>query len=242
MEEQDSVSPLPPSIDINATHANSVSAQGTPTPTAATPSAPSVDPILLRLNKTFLGALDKQSENHIVTVLQESLEAFQHRTVDINQVIKASTGATFLHLASQSQKRAVCTWLLEHGADPNIPNAKGNSALAVICDQADKPGALELIQLFVDFGANIWQQNNEQQSSVDKAKQFNLDISQFKAGQKEQPKADTGPAQADVDKANCQLLHHICIVLPLCNVVFLSLLCPCSLCLSSDNEETYYTV
>lgn len=108
-----------------------------------------------RWQKTFLGAIDKQTEEYVIGMLKEGEDLVNAGFIDLNKSIKITSGSTFLHTACWFQKRKIAEWLLEHGANPNQVNLTGNSPLHLLCEKSNQEGAPALIQLVVDYGGDL---------------------------------------------------------------------------------------
>ena len=132
-----------------------------------------------RWQKTFLGAIDKQSEDYIISMLREGEDLIASGLLDLNRSIKPASGSTFLHTVAWFQKKRVLEWLLAHGADPNLGNIKGNSPTHLLCEQANKDIAPQLIQCMIDYGADVFQADNTGADSVAKAKAVGFDVMQL---------------------------------------------------------------
>lgn len=159
-----------------------------------------------RWQKTFLGAIDKQSEEYVLAMLREGedLLARGPTVLDLNRSIKPASGSTFLHTAAWFQKARVLEWLLAHGADPNQGNLKGNTPLHLLAEQAapDKPAVAQLIQCMLDYGADVHQKDATNLDAVDKARAGGFDIMSlsFEAGKEYAARKAAGllnPAQAE---------------------------------------------
>jgi hypothetical protein len=133
-------------------------------PEAAADSKEIEDPRALRLferwQKTFLGAIDKQSEEYVVNMLREGEALIASGALSLNRSIKPASGSTFLHTVAWFQKGRVIEWLLQQGADPNQGNMKGNTPFHLLCENANKDIAPQLIQLMIgqQKAATQWQQ------------------------------------------------------------------------------------
>lgn len=57
------------------------------------------------------------------------------KVLDFNRPIPPSN-QTLLHIVTYHQRPFVVRWLLDHGADPNTPNAKGNTPMHFAVSQA----------------------------------------------------------------------------------------------------------
>ena len=77
----------------------------------------------------------------------ECLEALRQAGADWNVVDGANTSP----LEAALRQPQALAWLLERGADPNLRDRHGNSALTV----ASRDGLLESIELLLDSGADI---------------------------------------------------------------------------------------
>jgi len=138
-----------------------------------------------RWQKTFLGAIDKQSEEYVIGMLREGEALLASGALSLNRSIKPASGSTFLHTVAWFQKGRVIEWLLQHGADPNQGNLKGNTPFHLLCENANKDIAPQLIQIMINYGASITQPDATGQDAVAKAKAVGFDVTQldFSKGQ-----------------------------------------------------------
>jgi len=155
-----------------------------------------------RWQKAFLGAIETSSEDYILAMLKEGEDLVWRGKIDLNRSIKPASGSTFLHTAAWFQKAAVMKWLLTHGADPNRGNLKGNTPLHLLCEQANKGTAPELIQLMVDFGGAMDLKDGVGMSGAEKAAAVGFDLAsiQYERGREflaRKSRGITGPELYD---------------------------------------------
>ena len=93
---------------------------------------------------------DEQSLRHALTI--KEMEKYLKEGVDINA--QASDGNTALMIASVNNKPDIVKFLLEHGADPNIKNDAGNTALYLLGAPSANKQILELL-LSHDANPNV---------------------------------------------------------------------------------------
>lgn len=90
--------------------------------------------------------------------------------------ISINTSDTALHLALKHQNYKTALELIDHGADVNIKNHDGYTAMDIILRQ-DKKDAINLIIKLIDHGANINTQNHDGNTALHLAlKHHNNDI------------------------------------------------------------------
>ncbi|XP_019857637.1 PREDICTED: ankyrin-1-like [Amphimedon queenslandica] len=106
------------------------------------------------LDFTYPSLVAACSEGHL-----EVVKLLLRKTHDINH--QQETGETFLMLACDCGHKDIVLTLLENGADPNICDNKGNSALHyVLLSNSSGDNILDIIQTLLSWNINVNAQNN----------------------------------------------------------------------------------
>jgi hypothetical protein len=128
------------------------------------------------LQVIFLGAIETMSEKSILAQFMECRPLIKIGAFDVNRSIKDSTKSTFLHTAAWFTKKNLIKFLLSSGANPNAINTSGNTPLHLLCEKANEPGVLEMIQIFLEFGGNLNLPDKNGKTPMDKAKAKGVDL------------------------------------------------------------------
>ena len=129
------------------------------------------------ISKSYLRFLvDSNGNKYKQNLLQEAIAACKNdiakdlinRNIDLNH--QDSNGQTPLHYCAQYLNIEIARLLLSKNADINIEDAYGNNPLWTAVFNAR--GDYRMVELFIEYNANIYHLNKSGRSSLDFAKQI----------------------------------------------------------------------
>jgi ankyrin repeat protein len=120
------------------------------------------------LKKLFTNITDI-SESTVHHLLKENAPLIRDGFLNLD-ASTSNTNSTFLHTAAWFRQPNIIRWLLEYGADPNVPNLKGNTPVHFACENMDRQNGRESCIAFLEGGGDLTMTNyTENRTPLQKA-------------------------------------------------------------------------
>ncbi len=134
-----------------------------------------------KLSMQFVVALPRSTDAKIIKDLQEiEDQKLIPEHVNLNQTFannkQGGLQTTLLHLAVAASRNVIIDWLIEHKADPNAKNGKGESAVHVAVEGAKRGKGKEILASLLHVGGNMELPDDSGETPTVRAAKIGVDL------------------------------------------------------------------